>query len=99
MTSVPTIRLLQRRPVPRPRLLGRPLTPRAAGRRRTGLGRRSRAKGARWNEPGAPKLIRTTGSARGIARRHRAEILAAIVAPLILAACAAANKPPPEVPD
>ncbi len=35
----------------------------------------------------------------GIAIRRRAIVLAAILAPLILAACAAANKPPPEVPD
>ena len=43
----------------------------------------------------APKLE----PAIGIAIRRRAIALAAILAPLFLAACAAANKPPPEVPD
>jgi hypothetical protein len=42
-----------------------------------------------------PKLTR----AIGIASRRGAIVLAAILAPLIFAACAAANKPPPEVPD
>ncbi len=45
--------------------------------------------------PGAPKLR----PAIGIAIHRRAIILAAIFASLTLAACAAANKPPPEVPD
>jgi uncharacterized lipoprotein YajG len=37
--------------------------------------------------------------ASGIAIRRRTAVLAAILAPLILAACAAANKPPPVIPD
>jgi len=45
-------------------------------------------------KPDAPKLEPVIG----IAIRRRAIVLAAILAPLILAACAA-NKPPPEVPD
>ena len=45
--------------------------------------------------PGAPKLEASIG----IAIRCRAIAIAAMFAPLILAACAAANKPPPEVPD
>jgi len=45
-------------------------------------------------KPGAPKLK----PAIGIAIRRRAIVLAAILAPLMMAACAA-NKPPPEVPD
>jgi hypothetical protein len=45
-------------------------------------------------KPDASKLE----PAIGIAMRRRAIALAAILAPLILAACAA-NKPPPEVPD
>jgi hypothetical protein len=45
-------------------------------------------------KPGAPK----PEPAIGIAIRRRAIALAAILAPLILAACAA-SKPPPEIPD
>jgi hypothetical protein len=45
-------------------------------------------------KPGAPQWK----PAIGIAIRRRAIVLAAILAPLILAACAA-NKPPPEIPD
>jgi len=45
-------------------------------------------------KPGAPQWKPTIG----IAIRRRAIVLAAILAPLILAACAA-NKPPPEIPD
>ena len=45
-------------------------------------------------KPGAPQWKPTIG----IAIRRRAIALAAILAPLILAACAA-NKPPPEIPD
>ncbi|MGA8059559.1 MAG: hypothetical protein WB999_15025 [Candidatus Binataceae bacterium] len=45
-------------------------------------------------KPGAPQLK----PAIGIAIRRRAIALGAILAPLILAACAA-NKPPPEIPD
>lgn len=45
-------------------------------------------------KPGAPKLK----PAIGIALRRRAMVLAAILAPLTLAACAA-SKPPPEAPD
>lgn len=46
-------------------------------------------------KPCAPKLEPTIA----IAIRCRASVLAAILAPLILTACAAAKKPPPEVPD
>lgn len=45
-------------------------------------------------KPGAPKL----GPTIRIAIRRRAIALAAILAPLIISACAA-NKPPPEIPD
>ncbi len=45
-------------------------------------------------KPGATQWKPTIG----IAIRRRAIVLAAILAPLILAACAA-NKPPPEIPD
>jgi hypothetical protein len=45
-------------------------------------------------KPGAPKAE----PAIGVVIRRRAIALAAILAPLILAACAA-NKPPPEIPD
>jgi len=45
-------------------------------------------------KPGVSKLK----PAIGIAIRRRAIVLAAILAPLMMAACAA-NKPPPEVPD
>jgi hypothetical protein len=51
--------------------------------------------GATWNETTRAEMKRTIA----IAGLRRTPVLAAILAPLILAACAAANKPPPEVPD
>jgi hypothetical protein len=44
-------------------------------------------------------LVPTSKRAIGIAIGRRATVLAAILAPLLLTACAAAHKPPPEVPD